>query len=132
MLGSRLGCILFQLPPDFERDDDRLENLLGSLPDGPRFAVEFRHESWLHDDVMARLKQKNIACVAGDSGADPQLKIATADFVYVRLRKPAYSAGELDQWNLWFNEMRKQKRDVLVYLKHDETGDAPNAIAERW
>ena len=132
VLGSRLGCILFQLPPDFERDDDRLENLLGSLPDGPRFAVEFRHESWLHDDVMARLKQKNIACVAGDSGADPQLKIATADFVYVRLRKPAYSAGELDQWNLWFNEMRKQKRDVLVYLKHDETGDAPNAIAERW
>ena len=47
VLESRLGCILFQLPPDFERDDTRLETLLGSLPSGPRYAVEFRHASWM-------------------------------------------------------------------------------------
>ncbi|MEM7457665.1 MAG: DUF72 domain-containing protein [Planctomycetota bacterium] len=132
VLGSRLGCILFQLPPDFERDDQRLDNLLSSLPSGPRFAVEFRHQSWFTDEVANRLTEHNVACFAGDSESDPPLKIATADFIYARLRKPHYSSDELDKWNSWFDQMRSDKRDVLVYLKHDETGDAPRAIVDRW
>ena len=73
-----------------------------------------------------------MACVSGDSEKDQPIKLVTADFIYARLRKPSYTPKELDDWNSWFEEQRKAKRDVLVYLKHDDTGDAPKAVAERW
>ena len=132
VLGSRLGCILFQLPPDFQRDDDRLSTLLDALPDGPRYAVEFRHESWHVPEVHDRLRAKNVATVSGDSEDQSPQHYVTADFVYVRLRKPAYESLELTEWDEWFSKQRSQNRDVLVYLKHDETGDAPLAIQEQW
>jgi len=132
VLGSRLGCILFQLPPDFERDDSRLATLLDSLPDGPRFAVEFRHSSWAADDVHRRLRDHNVACVSGDADSAPSQKFVTADFIYVRLRKPKYSPKELNDWGDWFTAQSAENRDVLAYLKHDETGDAPNEVANRW
>ena len=132
VLGPRLGCILFQLPPDFERDDERLQNLLGAIPPGPRYAVEFRHSSWHDDSVFAQLQSKNVACVSGDSEDSPVQKLVTADFVYCRLRKTAYGEKELDQWNEWFHEQRTANRDVLVYLKHDDTGDIPLSIESRW
>lgn len=130
VLQSRLGCILFQLPPDFKRDDEKLHNLLSSIPDGPRYAIEFRHSSWLHDQVYEQLTEKNVACVAGDSDNSSPFQIATADFVYCRLRKPFYTANELDLWNQWFIEQQSAGRDVLVYLKHDDTGDAATAAID--
>jgi len=132
ILGDKLGCILFQLPPDFERDDERLGNLLSALPQGPRYAIEFRHNSWFDEQVYDRLKFKNIACVSGDSEKKKPRQLITADFVYVRLRKPAYKKSELDKWVQWFAEQQSANRDVLVYLKHDDTGDAPTAAMERW
>ena len=132
VLESRLGCILFQLPPDFARDDERLGYLLQAIPPGPRYAVEFRHVSWLVDEVLGRLQEKNVACVSGDSETQEPQHFATADFVYVRLRKPSYTKVELDTWQGWFNKQQAAKRDVLVYLKHDETGDAPTTVKRRW
>ncbi len=132
ILGNRLGCILFQLPPDFAQDDSRLQNLLSSLPQGPRFAVEFRHASWHTDEIYDQLALHNIACVCGDSETNKPKEIATADFIYARLRKTGYTKSELKKWNLFFAKQQKQEKDVLVYLKHDDTGDAPNTIKELW
>lgn len=132
VLGSRLGCILFQLPPDFERDDERLSNLLEALPHGPRYALEFRHQSWYVDEVFNQLKAENIACVCGDSAKAKPKVLATADFVYARLRKTSYSVAELDQWHSDLEKHQEEGRDVLLFLKHDDTGDAPNAVQERW
>ena len=132
VLGSRLGCILFQLPPDFEKDDERLGNLLNAIPDGPRYAVEFRHKSWNDDSVDRMLADRNVARVAGDSETDAPQQFVTADFLYVRLRKPAYEQDELDMWSDWIAKHSAEKRDVLLFLKHDDTGDIPNEIVRRW
>jgi len=132
VLGSRLGCILFQLPPDFERDDARLDNLLKALPDGPRYALEFRHQSWYVGEIFHQLKAENIACVCGDSEKVKPRVLATADFIYARLRKTSYKPEELDEWNSNFVEHQQDGRDILLFLKHDDTGDAPSAVKERW
>lgn len=131
-LGHRRGCILYQLPPDFQRDDQRLEHLLANLPPGPRYAVEFRHESWFDETVFEKLRNQNVACVSGDGEDDPQRQHVTADFIYVRLRRPNYSPDELDSWNDWFQSLQAENRDLLVYLKHDESGAVPCSIRDRW
>ena len=131
-LEARLGCILFQLPPDLSRDDRRLDLLLDCLPSGPRFAVEFRHESWFADDLLEKLRERNVACVSGDAENEAPRQVVTSDFVYARLRRSHYSDEELDSWNEWFEVQRSENRDVLAYLKHDDTGAAPTAIATRW
>jgi len=63
-LGSRLGPVLFQLPPNLKKDLPRLREFLGSLPLDRRFTIEFRHESWFEDDVFDVLRERDIAlCV---------------------------------------------------------------------
>jgi uncharacterized protein YecE (DUF72 family) len=131
-LGTRLGCILFQLPPDFARDDARLETLLGALPSGPRYAVEFRHESWFAGEIEEKLRRHNVACVSGDSEDGGRRQFVTADFVYVRLRRGSYTENELRAWDEWMEAQVKAKRDVLAYLKHDEEGAAPQLLVARW
>jgi uncharacterized protein YecE (DUF72 family) len=131
-LGDKLVCILFQLPPDFSRDDARLDSLLGLLPAGARFALEFRHESWFAEPVLARLREQNVACVSGDSADRPLRRLVTADFIYTRLRRSSYTDDELAEWEEWFREQTAAKRDVLAYLKHDESGDAPQLAVARW
>jgi uncharacterized protein YecE (DUF72 family) len=131
-LGDRLGCILFQLPPDLARDDARLDTLLQTLPPGPRYAVEFRHESWFASDVQQKLREHKVACVAGDTPERGPRQIVTADFVYVRLRQGTYTDSELAAWDAWFKVQLEEQRDVLAYLKHDEDGTAPNVVVARW
>ena len=131
-LGDRLGCILFQLPPDFARDDARLDMLVDALPAGPRYAVEFRHESWFADAIERKLRDHNVACVSGDAENAQQRQMVTADFVYTRLRRGHYEEHELVAWDDWFRAQVAAKRDVLVYLKHDEAGAAPEVVIGRW
>ena len=131
-LESRLGCILFQFPPDFARDDQRLDFLLEKLPPGPRYAVEFRHASWRHAGVIDRLQEHNVAWVCGDAPQQESVQLATADFCYVRLRRDEYGAAELSAWDDWFATQVEQRRDLWVYLKHDEAGMSPLAVLSRW
>ena len=131
-LGERLGCVLFQLPPNFSRDDSRLNLLLKSLPPGPRYAIEFRHASWLETEVFDKLANQNVACVSGDADNELSFQCVTADFIYVRLRRTSYSAADLDNWDAWFQDQIGQQRDVLAYVKHDESGVAPQEVLQRW
>ncbi len=125
LLGEKLGPILFQLPPNFRRDDERLANFLDILPPGRRFAVEFRHDSWFADEVMTILESAGVAlCVSEGEKLDTPRR-ATASFCYVRLRKAEYTDAELADWREWIEARAAEGRDVFAYLKHDEAGSSP-------
>lgn len=129
-LGTKLGPILFGLPPKSHRDDDLLTTFLDSLPTGRRYAFEFRDPSWFADAVLDLLRRSNVAlCVAESEELSPPRE-ATADFVYLRLRKPAYADRELEDWLKWLSAQARTGRDAFVYTKHDETG-AGAEIASR-
>ncbi len=125
LLGDKLGPILFQLPPNFKRDDERLANFLDILPPRTRFAVEFRHASWFDDLVFQILENAGVAlCVSEGETLDTPRK-ATSGFCYLRLRKKEYSDAELAGWREWIGEQASAGRDVFAYLKHDEEGASP-------
>jgi uncharacterized protein YecE (DUF72 family) len=126
-LGTRLGPLLFQLPPFQRKDLDKLDAFLSGAPKGPRYAFEFRHETWFDDDVRALLEKHGAAlCVAeGEKLESPVW--ATADWGYVRLRRDEYPDAHLEGWA---KKIHAQKwKEAFVYVKHDE-GDAPE-VARR-
>jgi uncharacterized protein YecE (DUF72 family) len=126
-LGSRLGPLLFQLPPFLRKDVPRLAAFFETAPRDARIAFEFRHPSWFDDEVWATLRAHGAAlCVAeGEALACPL--VATADWGYVRLRKDEYPDELLADWAA---KIRAQPwKDAFVYVKHDE-GDAPG-VARR-
>jgi uncharacterized protein YecE (DUF72 family) len=132
----KLGPLLWQLPPTFRRDDERLAAALQSFPPALRHALEFRHESWFADDVMALLREHNVALVIADRPeiASFQTHELTADFTFVRFHhgtrglRGNYSEGELDEWA---DRIRgwSERGDVFAYFNNDWEGFAPrNAL----
>jgi uncharacterized protein YecE (DUF72 family) len=128
-LGPKLGPLLFQLPPTFRKDVARLGDVLGLLPPGVRAAVEFRHASWLADDVYECLRSRNAALCVADTGEGTTPLVATADFGYVRLRDEGYTPGDLRRWRETLARLGAEWRDTFVYLKHEGSGRAP-ALAQ--
>ncbi len=125
LLGDKLGPLLFQLPPNMKRDDERLANFLAELPKGPRYAFEFRHASWFDQVTFGALRERGVAlCVSEGEKLDSPREV-TADFVYARLRKEAYTADDLAEWKGWFAGQLAAGRDVYVYIKHDDSGVSP-------
>jgi uncharacterized protein YecE (DUF72 family) len=129
-LAPKLGPILFGLHPKTARDDERLAGFLADLPHGGRYAFEFRHSSWLTADVFELLAQAGAALCVAESDEASAPREATADFVYVRLRKTTYSEEELADWATWLRDQLTQRREAFVYVKHDEAGAGPE-IARR-
>ncbi len=124
-LGERLGSILFQLPPTLKRDDALLADFVACLPSGIRYAIEFRHESWFDDATWACLSDGQVALVVHDDEKLSMPRLTTSEFAYVRLRRDGYDDADLTSWRTWFVELQKAKKDVFVYLKHDEGGESP-------
>ena len=120
VLKARLGPLLFQLPPNFKKDLPRLKAFLELLGDRTA-AFEFRHQSWLDDEVFECLRAHGCAlCIADMEGEPPPKLVATADWGYVRLRRDSYTEGELRQW---LEQLSRQKwRKTYVYFMHDEVG----------
>jgi uncharacterized protein YecE (DUF72 family) len=125
LLGPKLGAILFQLPPNFARDLERLADLLALLPRDLRVAFEFRHASWLAEDVYARLRDANAALVIADSAESSTPLVPTADWGYLRLRDEGYTAADLARWADAVRGHEPRWRDTLVYFKHEESGTGP-------
>lgn len=125
LLDDKLGPVLFQLPPNFKRDDERLADFLHILDPRLRFAFEFRHESWFDEAVYEILSESGAAlCISeGDKLDTP--RVATGRFVYARLRKDEYADQELADWHTWMSEQAAAGRDIFAYLKHDEEGTSP-------
>jgi uncharacterized protein YecE (DUF72 family) len=122
----KMGPILWQLPPTFKRDDERLANALAALPHEQRHCFEFRHPSWFADEVYALLRRYDAALVIGDR---PEVKefqahVLTASWTLVRFhygsrgRRGNYSETELQEWAQrltgWSREV-----EVFAYFNND-------------
>src|SRR5215469_2208319 len=83
----RLGPVLFQLPPAMKCDAGLLKDYLALLPEGMRYAFEFRHASWLVEEVYDALRARNVSLCVAESERLEVPEVITADFVYYRLRK---------------------------------------------
>ena len=129
-LGPKLGPLLFQLPPNFKKDTDRLAETLFLLPPDLRCAFEFRHESWLADDVYDLLRRRNAALCIADGEAMSTPLVATADFGYLRLRDEGYTDADLGRWAETISGLGERWREAFVYFKHEEAGTGP-AFARR-
>jgi len=123
-LKDRLGALLFQLPPNFKKDVPRMRAFLALLPAGCRAAMEFRHPSWFDDQVFALLRDHQTALCVADAGDDLEVPfVATADWGYLRLRRPDYDDAALTAWAA---RMKAQAwRDCFVFFKHEDAGKGP-------
>ena len=127
VLGSRLGPILFQLPPNLKKDLDRLRGFLGRLPEGRRFTIEFRHESWFDDDVLAALREHDVALCVAEQDEFKCPVHATASWGYLRLHKLDYDETSLGEWAKCVSTQGWS--DAYVYFKHDEgAGSGPPVV----
>ncbi len=129
-LGPKLGPILFQLPPNFKKDLDRLNDLLTQFPADLRCAWEFRHESWFSDDVYAALRTANAALCVADTAEKHTPLVATAEFGYLRLRDEGYEKTDLEQWAKTVQDVGKDWQDAFIFFKHEESGIGPKLAQE--
>jgi uncharacterized protein YecE (DUF72 family) len=123
-LGSKLGVLLFQLPPNFKRNDEVFSSFLTTLPAGTRAAFEFRHDSWHDEAVFAALRARNLALCVADSEKMSTPVLATADYSYFRLRDEGYQPGDITRWGAQIDGLQTA-RDAFVYFKHEEQGKGP-------
>jgi len=119
-LGDRLGPVRIKVLQ--ARDDGFLRLLLDSLEPTMRWALDFRHESWLDDEIQTRLDERGFARVDAEEGG--------ADFRYLRLRNPPYSDGDLAAEAARIQSMIAAGLDVFAYFRHEDEPTAPR-YAER-
>jgi len=122
-LEGTLGPVLWQLPPSLKADAGLLREFLALLPPGGRAALEFRHPSWFTDETLRALADAKAAlCIADEEDRSTPV-VATADFGYLRLRRPGYDEGELARWGA---TVRAQPwSEAFVYFKHEEEALGP-------
>jgi len=133
----KLGPVLWQLPENFHRDDDRLAGALGALPEG-RHCFEFRHASWFVPEVYALLREHGAALVIADAPERPfQTQELTTDWTFVRFhrgkrgRRGNYSRAELREWARRLKQWREHV-DVYAYFNNDwEAFAIQNAVELR-
>lgn len=124
--GERLGSVLYRVPEATRRDDAALAALLAAWPRSIPLTVEFQHPSWQDDAVHALLRDHDAVLCATDVEGDPFLPDlrVTGPFLYLRLRREAYSAAELDAWAARLAPFLADGRDAYVFFRHDETGES--------
>jgi uncharacterized protein YecE (DUF72 family) len=131
ILGRKTGPVLFQLPPRFVRDDNRLKRFLPMLSKRWRYAFEFRHPSWYDETVYELLRRHNAALCISDHHDAPAPWITTADFVYIRGHGPggaykgSYSDSTLRSWSQSAVAWCKAGRPVFIYFDNDQKSAAP-------
>jgi len=124
-LGDKLGALLFQLPPNARKDLPLFEAFLADLPPGARAAFEFRHASWLDDEIFDRLRRRNLALCVADSEKMSTPVTITADYAYFRLRDEGYAEADIARWADTIARETAHCREVFVYFKHEEEGKGP-------
>jgi uncharacterized protein YecE (DUF72 family) len=136
VLGERLGPVLFQLPPRWGRNPDRLRSFLDVLPAGLPCAFEFRDSSWFHPDTYRALEARGAAfCVYQLAGQRSPNQV-TADFVYVRLHGPgdayagSYDTQSLAGWAGALSSWNRQGKTVYCYFDNDQNAYAPRNALE--
>jgi len=131
-LGDKLGPVLFQLPPRWRVNPDRLEGLLEVLPARHRYAFEFRDPSWHEPKILELLSKRRAAfCIFDLAGERSPIEV-TADFVYIRLHGPgaayqgSYDGRTLSGWARRIRDWSEAGKDVYCYFDNDEKAYAPH------
>lgn len=130
LLVDKLGPLLFQLPPHWHCNLQRLETFLDILPQNRMFAFEFRDESWFGLQTERLLAEKGAAFCIYDFNQQQSPLSLTADFTYVRLHGPggayagSYDNAALDRWAEMFLSWSGRGIEVFCYFDNDERGYA--------
>ena len=124
-LESRLGLILYQLPPFFKCDPSKLDLFLSTLPRGIRAAFEFRHDSWFNADVYRILRNHEVALCVHDADEHTTPIELTASFTYVRLRRSEYEPTRRKEWIERLRSWSQNNIETFAYIKHEDNPNAP-------
>jgi uncharacterized protein YecE (DUF72 family) len=129
-LEHALGPVLYQLPPHWPVNVERLETFLKALPRTRRHAIEFREPSWYADDVFALLEKHNVTLCLHDMKGSASGRLAIGPFVYVRFHGTQkytgrYDDATLDAWADWLAARVRDRRPVYAYFNNDSGGHAP-------
>ncbi len=139
---EKLGAILIQLPPDYTADEfDGFQSFVSNLPDTIRFAVEFRHRSWLQPDTFALLREKGMASAMIDLPYMPRHDEVCADFLYVRWlgdRKQIQRMHEvqidrtadLDAWSMRLDRHFQTARAMFGFVNNHYSGHSPSDVRQ--
>lgn len=131
-LHEKLGPILFQLPPKWRINLERLDECLSTLPKGKRwhYAFEFREPTWLNERTYNILRAHNAAfCIYELAGFRTE-NVITADWAYVRLHGPggkyqgSYSTQQLSEWAARISDWSTRLKAIYVYFDNDQAGYA--------
>jgi len=124
VLKDRLGPLLFQLPPFMKKDLPRLREFLTLLPSDPPAAFEFRHQSWLDEEIFALLREHQVAlCIAESEDGVEIPFVSTTNWGYLRLRRPDYGDPELKVWAKRIKD--QQWQNAFIFFKHEDEGKGP-------
>jgi uncharacterized protein YecE (DUF72 family) len=131
LLGHKLGPILFQLPPQFEADRERLAAFLKMVPRRWRCVFEFRHRSWYDDAILDVLSAHDAALCISDHHDAPAPWVVTAPHVYLRPHGPggryrgSYDEKTLRDWTRRIRAWQREGRDVFCFFDNDQKSAAP-------
>ena len=132
LLKSRLGPVLYQLPPSLYQDLDLLESFIRLLPEKRIAVFEFRHNSWFSEDTFKLLNKFGAGFCVHDLSGKETPRIVTADIIYVRFHGPTgkyegdYSKSMLQSWARWLKEHTKEAHSIYAYFNNDIGGHAIN------
>lgn len=122
--GPRLGAVLFRVPSEVRRRDERLTALLAAWPPALPLVVEAQHPSWEADETFAALRAAGAVLCATDTDqheVPPDIR-RTGPFLYLRLRRTAYDDATLDAWARRLVPFLDDGLDAYVLFRHDEDG----------
>jgi uncharacterized protein YecE (DUF72 family) len=129
-LENKLGPVLFQLPPLWKVNTERLELFLAALPKGYRYTFEFRNHTWYTEEVYSLLRKFKAAFCIYELERHLSPMQITANFVYVRLHGPgnkyqgSYDKRTLKKWAAHCRSWQQSGKDVYIYFDNDQAGYA--------
>lgn len=129
-LEEKLGPLLFQLPPRFTPDLERLETFLAALPPGREHVLEFRDDRWFQEPVYAALRRHDVSLCIYDRDRQSSPTVLTSGVVYLRFHGPGkkyqgnYPEHDLADWAKRIRAWAKEGRRVYAYFNNDPGGHA--------
>ena len=138
-LKDKLGIVLFQLPPYWHKNEERLDSFLSKLPKKLKCAWEFRDKSWFDENIYELLSKHNAAFCIYELSGEMSPEIITSDYIYIRLHGPDnqkyqgnYTKYQLNSWADKFHEWTNEGKEIYCYFDNDQNGyAAKNASALR-
>lgn len=128
-LDGRAGPTLVQLPPNMKKDIERLRAFFAIVPDSEPIVMEFGNASWIDDEVVALLTERQASLCIVDDDKHAQDLVKTAAFGYFRLRRVEYTDRALADWKKRLEDVGYER--AYVFFKHEDEGTGPK-LAKRF